>query len=72
MNREKEQGFLMNRKNEPGFSLNNLPLRAGQPMNARLRACQPSSGAGQPNWRSLVNNRNGMKFEMSPHVCMSL
>jgi hypothetical protein len=54
MNRKNEPGFLMNRKNEPGFSLNNLPLRAGQPMNARLPACQPSSGAGQPNWCSLV------------------
>jgi hypothetical protein len=54
MNRKNEPGFLMNRKNEPGFSLNNLPLGAGQPMNARLRACQHSLGAGQPNWRSLV------------------
>jgi hypothetical protein len=54
MNRKNEPGFLMNRKNEPGFLLNILPLRADQPMNARQRACQASSGAGQPNWRSVM------------------
>jgi hypothetical protein len=44
MNRKNEPGFLMNRKNEPGFLLNIL----------WLRACQASSGAGQPNWLSVL------------------
>ena len=54
MNRKNEPGYLMNRKNEPGFLWNILPLHAGQPMNVWLHACQASSGAGQPNWCSLI------------------
>jgi hypothetical protein len=54
MNRKNEPGFLMNRKSEPGFLLNNLQLRAGQPINARLCACHPLSGADQPMWRALI------------------
>jgi hypothetical protein len=54
MNKQNEPGFLMNRKYEPRFLLNILWLRVGQPMNACLRACQASSGAGQPNWLSVL------------------
>jgi hypothetical protein len=44
----------MNQKYEPGFLLNILWLRAGQPINACLRACQASSGAGKPNGLSVL------------------